>query len=229
MCGRYTLRTPLNVLAEQFLFDLHELPPDFTLPARQNIAPTQMIAAVRQPVSGGPRQLALFRWGLIPSWAKEAKIASRMINARAETLAEKPSFRTPFAKRRCLILADGYYEWRTEGKKKIPHLFRRQDAQPFAFAGLWESWRVPAGDPLERLAHPGKDGHLRLETATIITTATNELAAPIHDRMPIILPPAAYDRWLDLTLTEAGPLTQLLQPLPVGEFQVEALESVPTP
>ena len=229
MCGRYTLRTPLNVLAEQFLFDLGDLPPDFTLPARGNIAPTHMIAAVRQPVEGTPRQLAWVRWGLIPSWSKDPKIASRMINARSETLAEKPSFRTPFAKRRCLILADGYYEWLTEGKKKTPHVFRLRDERPFAFAGLWESWRVPEGDPLERLARPGNDGHPRLETATIITISANELSAHIHDRMPVILPEDAYDLWLNSAITDTKQLANLLQPFPSSEMKVEPLESVPTP
>ena len=229
MCGRYTLRTPLNMLAQQFLFELGDLPADFSLPPRQNIAPTQMIAAVRRPAEGSSRQLAWVRWGLIPSWSKDAKTAARMINARSETLAEKPSFRTAFARRRCLILADGYYEWLTEGKKKIPHRFSRQDDQPFAFAGLWESWRVPEGDPLERLARPGKDGHLRLETATIITTSANELSAHIHDRMPVILPASAHDLWLDPTIDDTKQLTHLLQPFPAGELKVEALESVPTP
>jgi putative SOS response-associated peptidase YedK len=228
MCGRYTLRTPLNVLAEQFLFDLSDLPADFTLVPRGNISPTQMIAAVRRPAEGSPRVLAWLRWGLIPSWSKDAKIAARLINARSETLAEKPSFRTPFAKRRCLILADGYYEWVTEGKKKIPHLFRRQDGQPFAFAGLWESWQVPEGDPLERLARPGIDGHPRLETATIVTTSANELSAQIHDRMPVILPAEAYDLWLDPAITDTKQLTNLLQPFPSGELKVEPIEKVPT-
>jgi putative SOS response-associated peptidase YedK len=151
-----------------------------------------------------------------------------MINARSETLAEKPSFRTPFAKRRCLILADGYYEWVTEGKKKIPHLFRRQDEQPFAFAGLWESWRVPVGDPLEQLARPGQDGQPRLETATIITTSANELSAHIHDRMPVILPADTHDLWLDPTITDTKQLTHLLQPFPSDELKVEPIEKVPT-
>jgi len=152
-----------------------------------------------------------------------------MINARSETLAEKPSFRTAFAKRRCLILADGYYEWLTEGKQKTPHVFRRQDERPFAFTGLWESWRVPEGDPLVRLARPASDGHPRLETATIITTSANELSAPIHDRMPVILPEAAYDLWLDPTITDTRQLTNLLQPFPSSELKVEPLECVPTP
>jgi putative SOS response-associated peptidase YedK len=229
MCGRYTLRTPLNVLAERFLFDLGGLPADFTFSPRQNVSPTQMIPAVRQPAAGSPRQLAQVRWGLIPSWSKDAKSAAKMINARSETLAEKPSFRTAFAKRRCLILADGYYEWLTEGKKKTPHLYRRRDERPFAFAGLWESWRVPAGDPLERLARPGHDGQLRLETGTIITTSANDLEPRIHDRMPVILPEEAYDLWLDPTITDTKQLTNLLQPFPAGELKVEAIESVPSP
>jgi putative SOS response-associated peptidase YedK len=228
MCGRYTLRTPLNVLAQQFLFELTALPPGFDLQPRSNISPTQMIPIVRRPAEQGPRLLALARWGLIPSWSKDAKSAAKLINARSETLAEKPSFRTAFKKRRCLILADGYYEWKTDGQRKIPHWFRRQDEEPFAFAGLWESWRVPPGDPLERLAIPGKDdGQPRLETATIITTAANELSAGIHDRMPVILPASAYDQWLNPAFQEPGPLTDMLRPFPADELKVEPLESVP--
>src|SRR5262245_28428500 len=136
MCGRYTLRTPLNVLAQQFLFDLGGLPPDFTLAPRYNIAPTQTVAAVRRLEAGGERQLALLHWGLIPSWAKDAKLAASTINARGESVAEKPAFRSAFARRRCLILADGFLEWQAVGKKKQPLWFRMQDERAFAFAGL---------------------------------------------------------------------------------------------
>ena len=188
MCGRYTLRTPLNVLAQQFLFELGDLPADFELKPRYNIAPTQTVAAVRRLEAGGPRQLALLHWGLIPSWAKDAKLAASTINARGETLAEKPAFRTAFARRRCLVLADGYFEWKAEGKKKLPLLFQLKSGQPFAFAGLWERWRGPAGTPED--APP-------LESCTIVTTSANSLSANVHDRMPVILDPADYDLWLD--------------------------------
>ena len=141
MCGRFTLRTPLTVLAQQFLFDLGGLPQDDWPGPRPNICPTQEIAVVRQLAVGGRRELALLHWGLIPSWAKDAKMASSMINARCETVAEKPAFRTALARRRCLILADGFYEWKKEGKQKLPFLFQAKEGRPFAFAGLWERWR----------------------------------------------------------------------------------------
>jgi|SRR5262245_36926748 len=211
MCGRYTLRTPLNVLAQQFLFALGDLPADLDLQPRQNIAPTQTVAGVRRLEPDSPRQLALFHWGLIPNWAKDAKIARQTINARSETLAEKPAFRTAFARRRCLLIADGYYEWKTVGKKKEPLLFRLKSGQPFAFAGLWERWRGSAGTPAE--APP-------LESCTIVTTSANSLSAEIHDRMPVILDPADYDLWLDPASDKERLLT-LLAPYPAEEMQVE--------
>src|SRR6478752_2769946 len=141
MCGRFNLRTPLTVLAQQFLFELGDLPQDDWQQVGDNICPTQDVAVVRQPVASGRRELALLHWGLIPSWAKDKKIASSLINARCETVAEKNSFRTALARRRCLILADGFYEWKKEGKQKSPFLFQSKDERPFAFAGLWERWR----------------------------------------------------------------------------------------
>jgi putative SOS response-associated peptidase YedK len=216
MCGRFTLRTPLSVLAEQFLFDLGEVPTDFGLVPRYNIAPTQTIVAVRQPAEGAPRQLALLHWGLIPSWAKDAKLASSMINARSETLAEKPAFRTAFARRRCLILADGYYEWQAVGKKKLPLLFHRRDGRPFAFAGLWERWRGPAG--LDGDAPP-------LESCTIVTTAASELSAHVHDRMPAILDPVDYDLWLDPAVQDKSRLLGLLRPYTGDELVAEPVST----
>src|SRR5215510_4147927 len=124
MCGRFTLRTPLTVLAQQFLFELGPLPEDIRVSPRYNVAPTQTITTVRQQKESGKRELALMHWGLIPSWAKDTKIASTMINARSETLAEKPAFRAAFARRRCLILADGFYEWKKEGKQRLPFYFQ---------------------------------------------------------------------------------------------------------
>lgn len=205
------MRTPLNVLAQQFLFDLGDLPPDFTLAPRYNIAPTQTVAAVRKQEGGGPRQLALLHWGLIPSWAKDAKLAASTINARGESVAEKPAFRTAFARRRCLVLADGYLEWQTVGKKKLPLWFRRQDEQPFAFAGLWERWRGPAGTPED--APP-------LESCTIVTTTANPGSAHIHDRMPVILEPVDYDFWLD-PASDKERLLALLQPYPEESLRVD--------
>jgi putative SOS response-associated peptidase YedK len=211
MCGRFTLRTPMTVLAQQFLFDLGGVPPDLMLRPRFNIAPTQTVAVIRQPAAGGPREFGLLRWGLIPSWAKDTKIGATMINARAETLAEKPAFRAAFAKRRCLILADGFYEWKKEGQQKLPYYFQLADQRPFAFAGLWERWRGPPADSAEPQAP--------IESCTIITTTANELCAPLHDRMPVILEPAAYGRWLDPAFTESRQLLDLLAPLPASQMQ----------
>ncbi len=194
MCGRYSLTTPVEGLRQ--LFDFPEQP---NLAPRYNIAPTQSVAAVRRPPPAGVegegeappasrtqgRQLVLLRWGLVPHWAKDASIGGRMINARAETLAEKPSFRAAFHKRRCLILADGFYEWQKQDKgPKQPYRIALNNGGPFAFAGLWERWRDAAAGSL-------------IESCTIVTTEANALLRPIHDRMPVILPPAAFDVWLD--------------------------------
>lgn len=211
MCARYTLRTPLSVLMQQFLFELGDFPPAFTLAPRYNIAPMQTVAAVRRMEPARPRQLALLHFGLIPSWAKEAKIAASMINARGETVAEKPAFRAAFTRRRCLVLADGYFEWKAVGKQKQPLYFRRRDERPFAFAGLWEQWRGP-----DREANQPP-----LESCTIITTTANELAAEVHDRMPVILDEADYDLWLDPSMTDKERLVPRLTPFPADEMKFE--------
>jgi len=186
MCGRFTLRTSLNLLAEHFLFSVS---PDISLPQKYNIAPTHNVATLAAP--HGQRQLRWMHWGLIPSWSKDPSRASRMINARSETLHEKPSFRQAFQKRRCLILADGYYEWRSSGTVKQPFFIHRSDHQPFALAGLWESWTPPQAS-----AAAGQDTPQPWHSTTIITTEANEFAAAIHHRMPVILNPNDYDRWL---------------------------------
>jgi putative SOS response-associated peptidase YedK len=178
MCGRYTLRTNLSLALRQF-----GLPYDGPHLPRYNVAPTQSVPAVRLN-SAGQRELAMLHWGLIPSWAKDAKIAYSTLNARADTVATKPAFRTAYKSRRCLVIADGFYEWLREGKSKLPFLYEVDGGKPFAFAGLWESWRDP-GKPTQPL-----------ESCTIITTDANELARPIHDRMPVIIDPADYDAWL---------------------------------
>jgi putative SOS response-associated peptidase YedK len=152
--------------------------------------------------------LALLHWGLIPSWAKDAKIAASLINARSETLAEKPAFRTALARRRCLVLADGFYEWKKEGKQKLPYCFELANQQPFAFAGLWERWRGPQGS----------DGP-PLESCTIVTTTANDLCRPIHERMPVILEPADYDLWLDPAVNDSQRLLPLLAPYAADEMQ----------
>ena len=194
MCGRFALKTDPTTLAQQF--ELSQIP---AVTARYNIAPTQAILAVRQSEQG--RIGDLLEWGLIPAWAKDPRIASNLINARSETVAEKPSFRTALRQRRCLIIADGFYEWQASGgKRKQPMFFHMRDGKPFAMAGLWETWRDPSGS--ER------------RTCTILTTSPNELLASVHDRMPVILARDDYARWLDLGLRHAEALSDLFAPFP---------------
>src|SRR5262245_8950545 len=200
MCGRFTLRTKLTVLAKQFEFDLDSA--FAKVRPRYNIAPTQDVLAVRQPEQGAKRELVALRWGLIPVWAKDTKIAYSTINARGDTVAEKPSFRAAFKKRRCLILADGYYEWLREGKTKLPHLYEIDGGKPFAMAGLWEWWGGPKDD---KNPEP-------VESCTIITTDANKLASKIHDRMPVILDPDDYDCWLDPACDDRAKLEKLIKP-----------------
>ncbi len=207
MCGRYTLRTPAGLLVSRF-----QLPLFADLDPRFNIAPTQQVAAVRRASGGGERELAWLQWGLVPSWAKDPAIGSRMINARGETVAEKPSFRSAFKSRRCLILADGYYEWQKTGGQKQPYFIHFPDERPFAMAGLFEQWRG-GPDPLDKLG-----GAPPLETCTIITTGANDLTRPIHDRMPVILDPADYDIWLDPANSDRRRLEPLLRPLDSDEL-----------
>jgi putative SOS response-associated peptidase YedK len=201
MCGRYTLSTPSDDVA--LLFDISELMP---LPPRYNMAPTQEAAVVRVVEPGGPRRLDLLKWGLIPYWAKEAAIGNKLINARSETVVEKASFKTSFKKKRCLIPADGFYEWKKEGKLKQPFLIRRKDAKPFAFAGLWSTWRDP-----ERSQW--------VETFTILTTDANDLLRPLHNRMPVILDRENFDLWLDPKIEDASRLQSLLVPHSVDDFE----------
>ena len=194
MCGRFTLRTPATDLAEIFAVDARP-----NLAARYNIAPSQDILVVRAGSGPSPaREFAMPRWGLVPHWAKDPAIGSRMINARAESLAEKPSFRDAYRRRRCLVAADGFYEWRKapDGGKQ-PYHIRLADDAPFAIAGLWESWRAVDGETLE--------------TCALITTEANRAVAPIHHRMPVILPPAAYQYWLDPN-SSPDALGELLRP-----------------
>jgi putative SOS response-associated peptidase YedK len=190
MCGRYTLTTPLEGIRQAF-----EVEAGLNLMPRYNIAPTQEVVAVRA-ADEGRRQLVLLRWGLVPAWAKDRTIASRLINARSESVAEKPSFRQAFAARRCLLPADGFYEWRKEGAAKQPYRITLADEQVFAFAGLWEHWRDPvAGE--------------ELETCTILTTEAHPSIAEIHPRMPVILPQGDYDTWLDRETPRDGLLEML--------------------
>lgn len=193
MCGRFTLAVPAEALASAFkLTQVPELAP------RYNIAPTQQVLAIR----GGEtsREAVLLRWGLVPSWAKDLSAGAKMINARSETAAEKPAFRSAMRQRRCLIPADGFYEWQAQPEGKQPFHIRLADRGPFALAGLWEHWKAPTGD--------------WVYTCTILTTEANELMRPLHDRMPVIIPPEHYDRWLDPQIHDAGPLQSLLVPYP---------------
>lgn len=213
MCGRFTLRTPLSVLAKQFEFDLNAAMGDVR--PRYNIAPTQTVLAIRQIEQGASRELAKLFWGLIPSWAKDNKGAYACINARSDTVATKPTFRSAFKKRRCLVLADGYYEWRKEGKVKQPYFFEVEGGQPFAFAGLWEWWRAP-GDT---------DGPT-LESCSLLTGEPNELQATVHDRMPIILDPADYNIWLDPANENREQLLGILRPFPANRMTMRAVSTL---
>lgn len=193
MCGRFTQTTGHDGIAREFP-DV-EIPA--SVPARYNIAPTQDALVV---VNGERPYAAIFRWGLVPHWAKDTSIGSRMINARAETIAEKPSFREPYAKMRCIVVADGFYEWRREpGGTKTPMYIRMTGGGVFGFAGLWDEW--------------GK-GDETLRSFTIITTTANELVANIHDRMPAIIPRDCYARWLSHSTAGPGGLDDLLAPYP---------------
>lgn len=192
MCGRFTLAADPETLAT--LFNLHQLP---DLAPRYNIAPTQPVAAVRFDPNRNRRGFTYLTWGLIPFWAKDSKIGARMINARAETVAEKPAFRGAFKYRRCLIPADGFYEWQKRTNGKQPYYITFEDHHPFAFAGLWERWQ-------------GDDGSV-IETCILLTTSANELLRPIHNRMPVILDPGDYADWLAPTSSPSH-LRQLLRP-----------------
>jgi putative SOS response-associated peptidase YedK len=193
MCGRFALYSDPITLAKRFEAEaLPELHP------RYNVAPTQSIPIVRE--ESGARRFALARWGLIPHWAKDTKIGYSTINARAETVAEKPAFRNAFKRRRCLIPADGFYEWqvRPDSKVKQPWFIMLRDHEPMAFAGLWEKWRSPEGEDLE--------------SCSIIVTDANEIMRPIHDRMPVILAPEDWDAWLEAEAKDMGGLQGLLKP-----------------
>ncbi len=201
MCGRYTLRSPANIVADEF--DLPVMPP--WVP-RWNIAPTEMVAALR--LADGQLEAASLRWGLIPWWAEDVKKIPLLINAKSETAASKPAFRDAFQRRRCLVLADGYYEWQKAGKQRLPWYYRRHDERPFAFAGLWERWRRGA-TPI---------GATPIESCTILTTDANEMAAAVHDRMPVILGREARRVWLDPDIEDASALQELLRPYPAAEM-----------
>lgn len=205
MCGRFSLT--VNPEGVQAAF------PGFSLPSqlapRYNIAPTQPVAVIPNE---GKQRIEYFYWGLIPSWAKDPGIGSKMINARAETLAEKPAFRAAYKRRRCLILADGFFEWRKDAGGKTPMYIHMASGEPFAFAGLWEVWHSPDGS--------------EIPSCTIITTEPNELIASIHNRMPVILPRDAFTEWLDPAERPASALQDLLRPFPGDQMEAYPVSTV---
>lgn len=205
MCGR------ISQSFTQFdLFEYFQLAPGLVPPPRFNIAPSQEIAAVR--LQAGERHLASLRWGLIPFWSKDARIGYRMFNARAETAHRLPAFRAAFRSRRCLIPVSGFYEWNKQAKAKQPWFIRRADGAPLALAGLWEQWQENGGT-------------LRIESATILTTAAGGRVAELHDRMPVILEPEDFERWLDPLEESAEPLRRLLQPAAPGILEMIPVSS----
>jgi putative SOS response-associated peptidase YedK len=201
MCGRFVSSSPPDQIAQYFGA---EAPTEKALEPSYNVAPTNDIYVVLE--SGGIRRVEPMHWGLVPSWAKDLKIGNKLINARAETVAEKPSFRSAFKRRRCIIPVDGFYEWvKVAGqKKKQPYFISRPDGDPYAFAGLWETWR------------PSKDSDDEVHSCTIITGSPNEKMAEIHHRMPIMLPPDTWEPWLDPDNTDVEEVGRFLVPAPVS-------------
>jgi putative SOS response-associated peptidase YedK len=192
MCSRFTLRSAGETVAEAFrLADVADLVPRF------NITPGQPVAVVRQQPGAKGRELAFLRWGLIPAWAGDPSIGDRLANARSETAATKPSFRHAFRSRRCLVVADGFYEWQRSNGRKQPYFVGLKDDRPFGLAGLWERWEK-GGEPVE--------------SCTILTTDANELMQPVHERMPVIIPPDQYGLWLDPRCQDTAKLAALLRP-----------------
>ncbi len=199
MCGRYSLIADLGDLARRFEFDGDLL----RFESAYNIAPTQDVLTV---VGGEARRGGFMRWGLVPWWAKDLSIGSRMINARAETVAERPAFRDALRQRRCLVLADGFYEWQRTGARKRPMRAVLRTGEPFAFAGLWSVWKDPDGN--------------RIPSCTIITTATNDLLKPVHDRMPVVLPRQMEPLWLDPAIEDPDMLASVLVPYPDEAMEI---------
>jgi putative SOS response-associated peptidase YedK len=205
MCGRFALTTSGATLAEEFEVDTTSTKMMSALGPRYNIAPTQPVVAVRLEPKSGERELVFFQWGFIPAWAKDPKIGARMINARSESVAEKPAFRAAFKRRRCLIPADGFYEWQRQDGKKQPLYIHSSNNHVFAFAGLWETWQ-------------GADGS-EIDSCTILTTEANDLVRPIHDRMPVIIEPDDYNLWLEPD-PDPKQAYHLLRPYPAEKMAV---------
>ena len=225
MCGRFVSTSSPTELAEQFVVDeiaVENGEPDYNVAPRANV----MVVRERARSARGEvelrRVLSRVRWGLVPSWAKDPGIGDRLINARAETVAEKPAYRRAFAKRRCIVPADGFYEWKVVGPPKTPKgrpqkqpmYIHRHDDEPMAFAGLWEVWKVPDG------VDAADDGDGWMRSCAIVTTAANERLAPVHDRMPVVLPAEAWGRWLDPDEQDPQALLDLLRPAPDEWFEV---------
>jgi len=198
MCGRFTRTQSSQAIAEEF--GVEQVSGD--LGPSYNIAPTQKVAVV---ITDGVKQLVPVRWGLVPAWAKDLSIGSKLINARAETITEKASYRNAFKKRRCLVVADGFYEWQHVGEARRPVYIRLKSGKPFGFAGLYEVWQPPEGEALT--------------TCTIITTEANDLMRPIHARMPVIIPRAHQDQWLDPSAADRERLLDMLKPYPAAEME----------
>jgi putative SOS response-associated peptidase YedK len=194
MCGRYRLSRRKQIVEEYF----DATPDEQDWSPRFNIAPTQPVPVIRQNPREPVRELSLMRWGLIPNWAKYSSVAASMINARSETASTKPAFRDALKSRRCLIPADGFYEWMRAGKTKQPYCFEVNDGELFAFAGLWDRWKDPSGS--------------WVKTCSILTTTPNAVTSSVHDRMPAILGPDAYDLWLDPGMTNVAAASELLKP-----------------
>ena len=205
MCGRFAFYSPHEAVTR--LFGVAGAP---AVEPRYNIAPTQYVAVVREGGEDPARRVAMLYWGLVPSWAKEKSIGARMINARGETLREKPSFRNAYRRRRCLVLADGYYEWQRSGPVKQPYFISFADGEPFGMAGLWETWRETGSDAA-------------LESCCIVTTAPAPAVAHVHDRMPVVVARADYDEWLDPRNSAVERLDRLLVPCTVPGLQAHAV------
>jgi putative SOS response-associated peptidase YedK len=207
MCGRYRLSRRKQLIEEQF--DTADWQDDWS--PRYNIGPTQPVPIIRQHPKEPVRELSLMRWGLIPHWAKEPSIAAGMINARSETASTKPAFRDALKSRRCLIPADGFYEWAKTAKAKQPYCFEVNDGALFAFAGLWDRWKDTGGN--------------WVKTCSILTTTPNAVTAPIHDRMPVIIDPDAYDLWLDPGMQNVAAISELLKPYGTRQMRCYPISS----
>lgn len=209
MCGRYTLTADASAIQLAFNLD----PVSDQLQPRYNIAPSQAVPII---TNANSKELTFVKWGLVPSWAKDPSIGYKMINARSETAAEKPSFRSAFKRRRCLIPADGFFEWSKQGKKKVPMYIHLADNEVFAFAGLWETWQSPDGS--------------ELQTCTILTSEPNDLIKPLHHRMAVILEKSDYETWLDPDEVPADVLMPLMKPYPqefMRVYEVSTLVNSP--